>query len=128
MGLEFKLKVFGRELEGKPFFKRVSLDNTHKYFYNSKNLNARSFLFIQHYNCIGFRKVGRFYRNIISGFRFSEKTFYCLSVSDSLSVHYLEFPCFALFVNLFGKSERGEVEIENVVYVVVCVNKIAVDN
>ena len=29
MGLEFKLKVFGREFEGKPFFKRVSLDNTH---------------------------------------------------------------------------------------------------
>ena len=28
MGLEFKLKVFGRELEGNPFFKRVSLVNT----------------------------------------------------------------------------------------------------
>ena len=28
MGLKFKLKVFGREFEGKPFFKRVSLNNT----------------------------------------------------------------------------------------------------
>ena len=28
MGLEFKLKVFGREYEGNPFFKRVSLNNT----------------------------------------------------------------------------------------------------
>ena len=32
MGLEFKLKVFGRELEGKPFYKRVSLVNTHNTF------------------------------------------------------------------------------------------------
>ena len=32
MGLKFKLKVFGREPEGKPFFKRVSLGNTHKYY------------------------------------------------------------------------------------------------
>ena len=32
MGLEFKLKVFGREFEGKPFFKRVSLNNTRKCF------------------------------------------------------------------------------------------------
>ena len=33
MGLEFKLKVFGREYEGKPFFKRVSLNNTYKYLH-----------------------------------------------------------------------------------------------
>ncbi len=40
MGLEFKLKVFGRELEGKPFFKRVSLVNTHKHFYKNTLLKS----------------------------------------------------------------------------------------
>ena len=46
MGLEFKLKVFGREFEGKPFFKRVSLNNIYKRFYKS---NLRLFLFKEAY-------------------------------------------------------------------------------
>ncbi len=44
VGLEFKLKVFGRELEGKPFYKRVSLGNTHKHFYISTTLKGCSML------------------------------------------------------------------------------------
>ena len=35
VGLKFKLKVFGREFEGKPFFKRVSLNKTHTRFYGT---------------------------------------------------------------------------------------------
>ena len=48
MGLKFKLKVFGRELEGKPFFKRVSLVNTYKYFYKDTAFETTILFFFRY--------------------------------------------------------------------------------